>query len=193
MKLQGLIFLTDKNIYTYKTLFDENDIRRAIARISHEIIESNEGTKNLILLGIQTRGQHIAKRISEAISTYENISLNYYSIDPKFFRDDIKTSNKLDSLNLEISVQDKNLVLIDDVLFTGRTIRASLEAIFSLGRPNNIKLAALIDRGHREVPIRPDFVGKNIPTSNNEHVKVSMKEIDGVDKIELYKEEIKNK
>ena len=105
----------------------------------------------------------------------------------------IKTSNKLDSLNLEISVQDKNLVLIDDVLFTGRTIRASLEAIFSLGRPNNIKLAALIDRGHREVPIRPDFVGKNIPTSNNEHVKVSMKEIDGVDKIELYKEEIKNK
>ena len=180
---------TDKNKYYYKTLFDENDIRRAIARISHEIIESNEGTKNLILLGIKTREQHIAKRISEAISYYENTTLNYYPFDTKFFRDDIKTSNKIKSLNIEISVQDKNLVLIDDVLFTGRTIRASLEAIFTLGRPNNIKLAALIDRGHREVPIRPDFVGKNIPTSNNEHVKVSMKEIDGVDKIELYKEE----
>lgn len=184
--------LTDKNKFFYKTLFDEDDIRRAIIRISHEIIESNQGTKNLILLGIKTRGQHIAKRISETISSYENKSVNYYSIDTKFFRDDIKNSNKINSLKLEISIQDKNLVLIDDVLFTGRTIRASLEAIFSLGRPNNIKLAALIDRGHREVPIRPDFVGKNIPTSNREHVKVSMKEIDGVDKIELCKEKIIN-
>jgi len=175
-----------KSQIKYKTLLDEDDIRRAIARISHEIIESNHGVNNLILIGIKTRGHHIAARISDMINMFENSTLEYYSINPKFFRDDIQVKER--DLDLKVSVQDKNLVLIDDVLYTGRTIRATLEAIFTLGRPKNIKLAALVDRGHRELPIRPDFVGKSIPTSDAEHVKVFMREVDGIDKIGLLKE-----
>lgn len=179
-----------KSFENYKTLLDEDDIRRAVARLSHEIIESNHGTNNLILIGIKTRGHHIASRIVNMINTFENTSLNYYSINPQFFRDDIKTKNQKPEIDLKVDVHEKNLILIDDVLYTGRTIRATLEAIFKLGRPNNIKLATLVDRGHREIPIRPDFVGKSIPTSNSEHVKVFMKEEDGVDKVGLSKEQI---
>ena len=174
----------------YKTLLDEDDIRRAVARLSHEIIESNQGTKDLILIGIRTRGHHIASRIVTMINTFENSSLDCYSINPQFFRDDINNKNQKPKIDLRVDVHEKNLILIDDVLYTGRTIRATLEAIFKLGRPNNIKLAALVDRGHREIPIRPDFIGKSIPTSNSEHVKVFMKEEDGIDKVGLSKEQI---
>ena len=179
----------DNNLVQYnKVLFDENDIRRAIARLSHEIIESNQGINDLILLGIRTRGEHIAKRISNSINLFENTNIESFNIDIKNFRDDLKNTKRISELFIDASVHEKNLVLVDDVLYTGRTIRASLEAIFSLGRPKSIKLAALVDRGHREVPIRPDFVGKNIPTSNTERIKVFMKEEDGIDKIELIRE-----
>ena len=171
-----------------KVLFDENDIRRAIARLSHEIIESNQGINDLILLGIRTRGEHIANRISNSINLFENTNIESFNIDIKNFRDDLKNTKRISELFIDATVHEKNLVLVDDVLYTGRTIRASLEAIFSLGRPKSIKLAALVDRGHREVPIRPDFVGKNIPTSNTERIKVFMKEEDGIDKIELIRE-----
>ena len=179
----------DNNLFQYnKVLFDENDIRRAIARLSHEIIESNQGINDLILLGIRTRGEHIAKRISNSINLFENTNIESFNIDIKNFRDDLKNTKRISELFIDATVHEKNLVLVDDVLYTGRTIRASLEAIFSLGRPKSIKLAALVDRGHREVPIRPDFVGKNIPTSNTERIKVFMKEEDGIDKIELIRE-----
>lgn len=177
------------NLVQYnKILFDENDIRRAVARLSHEIIESNQGINDLILLGIKTRGEHIAKRISHSINLFENTNIESFNIDIKNFRDDLKNTKRISELLIDVSVHEKNLVLVDDVLYTGRTIRASLEAIFSLGRPKSIKLAALVDRGHREVPIRPDFVGKNIPTSNTERIKVFMKEEDGIDKIELIRD-----
>ena len=179
----------DNNLVQYnKVLFDENDIRRAIARLSHEIIESNQGINDLVLLGVKTRGEHIAKRISDSINLFENTNIESFNIDIKNFRDDLKNNKRISELFIDATVHEKNLVLIDDVLYTGRTIRASLEAIFSLGRPKSIKLAALVDRGHREVPIRPDFVGKNIPTSNTERIKVFMKEEDGIDKIELIRE-----
>lgn len=177
-----------KSIENYKTLLDEDDIRRAVARLSHEIIESNQGVNNLILIGIRTRGHHIASRIVNMINTFENTSLDCHSINPKFFRDDIEIQDKSQEIDLDVNVHEKNLILIDDVLFTGRTIRATLEAIFTLGRPKSIKLAALVDRGHREIPIRPDFIGKSIPTSNSEHIKVFMKEEDGIDKVGLSKE-----
>ena len=180
--------MANKAQYLNKVLFDEDDIRRAIARLSHEIIESYHVTNDLILLGIKTRGQHIAKRISESINLFENSKVQSHSIDTKNFRDDIKNPKKINELFIDISVHEKNLVLVDDVLYTGMTIRESLEAIFSMGRPKSIKLAALVDRGHREVPIRPDFVGKNIPTSHSERVKVFMKEVDGMDKIELLRD-----
>ena len=180
----------DNNLVQYnKVLFYENDIRRAIARLSHEIIESNQGINDLILLGIRTRGEHIAKRISNSINLFENTNIESFNIDIKNFRDDLKNTKRISELFIDATVHEKNLVLVDDVLYTGRTIRASLEAIFSLGRPKSIKLAALVDRGHREVPIRPDFVGKNIPTSNTERIKVFMKEEDGIDKIELIREQ----
>ena len=179
----------DNNLVQYnKVLFDENDIRRAIARLSHEIIESNQGINDLILLGIRTRGEHIAKRISNSINLFENTNIESFNIDIKNFGEDLKNTKRISELFIDATVHEKNLVLVDDVLYTGRTIRASLEAIFSLGRPKSIKLAALVDRGHREVPIRPDFVGKNIPTSNTERIKVFMKEEDGIDKIELIRE-----
>jgi pyrimidine operon attenuation protein/uracil phosphoribosyltransferase len=179
-----------KSVENYKTLLDEDDIRRAVARLSHEIIESNQGINNLILIGIKTRGHHIATRIVNLINTFENSSLPCHSINPRFFRDDIEIENKASEIDLKVNVHEKNLILIDDVLYTGRTIRATLEAIFTLGRPKSIKLAALVDRGHREIPIRPDFIGKSIPTSNSEHVKVFMKEEDGIDKVGLSKESI---
>lgn len=179
----------DNNLVQYnKVLFDENDIRRAIARLSHEIIESNQGINDLVLLGVKTRGEHIAKRISDSINLFENTNIESFNIDIKNFRDDLKNTKRISELFIDATVHEKNLVLVDDVLYTGRTIRASLEAIFSLGRPKSIKLAALVDRGHREIPIRPDFVGKNIPTSNTERIKVFMKEEDGIDKIELIRE-----
>ena len=179
-----------KSLENYKTLLDEDDIRRAVARLSHEIIESNQGIDDLILIGIETRGHHIASRIINLINDFENCSLRSYSIDPQFFRDDIVSNQKQNDIDLGINVDNKNLVIVDDVLFTGRTIRATLEAIFTAGRPKNIKLATLVDRGHREIPIRPDFIGKNIPTSNKEHVKVFMKEVDGMDKVCISKEGI---
>ncbi|MAU23869.1 MAG: bifunctional pyr operon transcriptional regulator/uracil phosphoribosyltransferase [Chloroflexi bacterium] len=177
-----------KSLENYKTLLDADDIRRAIARLSHEIIESNQGTKNLILIGIKTRGLHIASRIVNMINTFENTSLDCHSINPQFFRDDIQIKDKVPNIELEVNIHEQNIILIDDVLYTGRTIRATLEAIFTLGRPKTIKLAALVDRGHREIPIRPDFIGKSIPTSNSEHVRVFMKEEDGADKVGLFKE-----
>ncbi|MDY2986969.1 MAG: bifunctional pyr operon transcriptional regulator/uracil phosphoribosyltransferase PyrR [Peptoniphilus sp.] len=161
-------------------ILDEIAIKRAISRISNEILERSEEPDNLILLGIVSRGEDIAKRISLKIKEIEDINVPVYAINPINFRDDRENSRELD---LDIEIDGKTVILIDDVIYTGRTVRAALDAILSIGRPRAIKLVALVDRGHRELPIRPDFVGKNLPTARREKVIVEISEVDGQDKV----------
>lgn len=165
-------------------IMDENGIKRAITRISHEILEKNKGTENLVLIGIQRRGVPLAERISRKIAEVEGTTLPVGILDITFYRDDLSLLSEHPVINgtqIDFPVADKKIVLVDDVLYTGRTARAAIEAIMDLGRPKMIQLAILIDRGHRELPIRADYVGKNVPTSKKEIVHVKVKEIDGVD------------
>lgn len=159
------------------TLLDALAIERSIKRISHEIIEKNKGVNNVVLLGIAKGGIPFAERIKENIEKIENQSVNVGTIDISPYRDDIDESSKelkINGTSINFSVQDKDVILCDDVLFKGRTVRAALECIFKLGRPRTIQLAVLIDRGHRELPFRADYVGKNVPTSKEEIVCVSL-------------------
>jgi len=166
-------------------LFDENTLKRSVMRIAHEITEKNQNPLDLCLVGIKTRGVYIAKRLEECICKIEGVHIPVGVIDISDFRDDI-TGEGIKAIQLPFSVEDKNVILVDDVIYTGRTIRAAMDCIIFHGRPTTIQLAALVDRGHRELPIRPDYVGKNIPTSKNERVRVSLTEIDGKDSIELF-------
>ncbi|HCI29511.1 MAG TPA: bifunctional pyr operon transcriptional regulator/uracil phosphoribosyltransferase PyrR [Fervidobacterium sp.] len=161
----------------------DDDMRRSLMRIAHEILEKNKGAQGIVLLGIITRGFYLAKRIGENISKIEGLEVPIGALDVAPFRDDEKrTSKESDRSKIEFDLNNKKVILIDDVLFTGRTVRAAMDAIISRGRPDTIQLAVLIDRGHREFPIRPDFVGKNIPSSKSkEVVKVKVKEIDDED------------
>lgn len=173
----------------FKTaLFDENMMMRVIRRISHEIIEKNENLKDICLVGIKTRGVPIAKRISDCIYNIENVRPPVGTLDISQHRDDIDKESEEESAqsSIDFTITGKNVILVDDVLHTGRTVRAALDAIMTFGRPAKIQLAAIIDRGHRELPIRADFVGKNVPTSKSEVIRVSIKEIDGKDTIELF-------
>ena len=173
----------------FKTaLFDENMMMRVIRRISHEIIEKNENVKDICLVGIKTRGVPIAKRISDCIYNIENVRPPVGTLDISQHRDDIdKESEEKTALSsIDFAITGKNVILVDDVVHTGRTVRAALDAIMTFGRPARIQLAAIVDRGHRELPIRADFVGKNVPTSKTEIIRVSIKEIDGKDIIELF-------
>ncbi|MCT6822308.1 MAG: bifunctional pyr operon transcriptional regulator/uracil phosphoribosyltransferase PyrR [Apilactobacillus sp.] len=162
-------------------------MQRALTRITYEIIEKNKGVNNLVLVGIKTRGIYLAKRIANRLQKLENKEVPVVGIDVTKYRDDIQhTNNEPEVLSdNEVSLKDKNIILVDDVLFTGRTINAALSAIAELGRPNNIRLAVLVDRGHRELPIRADFVGKNIPTSKQEIIQVQVDEIDDQDSVEI--------
>ena len=173
----------------FKTaLFDENMMMRVIRRISHEIIEKNENVKDICLVGIKTRGVPIAKRISDCIYNIENVRPPVGTLDISQHRDDIDKNleEKIPLSDIDFPITDKNVILVDDVVHTGRTVRAALDAIMTFGRPARIQLAAIVDRGHRELPIRADFVGKNVPTSKTEVIRVSIKEIDGKDIIELF-------
>jgi len=169
------------------TVLNESDMDRIVKRIAHEIIERNKGSDNLVFLGIQKKGVPLAERIKNNIETLENIKLNYGKLDISFYRDDIDKKIKTDFniTDIPFEIQDKDIILVDDVLFTGRTIRAALDAIIDFGRPKSIQLVVLIDRGHRELPIRADYVGKNLPTSLNEYVEVKFKEIEGEDKVSI--------
>ena len=163
-------------------IMDEAALSRALMRISHEIVERNKGAENVLLVGIRRRGEPIARRIRDNIEKIEGLSVPCGSVDIAFYRDDLShlsDSPELRRTELPFSVADRDVVLCDDVIYTGRTARAAIEAIFSLGRPRSIQLAVLIDRGHRELPIRPDFVGKNIPTSRSELIEVRLPEFDG--------------
>ncbi|MDD2573783.1 MAG: bifunctional pyr operon transcriptional regulator/uracil phosphoribosyltransferase PyrR [Bacillota bacterium] len=163
-------------------IMDEKTIDRAVTRTAHEILERNKGTKNLALLGIRTRGVPLAKRILGKIKDIEGADLPLGILDITLYRDDLSTIAKLPIVNatqIDFDINDKKLVLIDDVLYTGRTVRAALDAIVDIGRPSAIQLMVLVDRGHRELPIRADYVGKNVPTSKKEIVKVNLEEVDG--------------
>lgn len=162
------------------------DISRALTRISHEILERNSGSENLVILGIPTRGAHLANRISLLLSQIEGREIASGTLDVTLHRDDLRTRapRALMPTNIPSSgVTGKDVVLVDDVLFSGRTIRAALDALGEVGRPKSVQLAVLVDRGHRELPIRADFVGKNIPTQRSQSVKVLLSEVDGKDEV----------
>lgn len=170
-------------------LLDANAVRRSLIRISHEIIEKNKGVEDIVLIGIKRRGYPLAKRIAENIEKIEGVSVEVGYVDISLYRDDIteiEESVKLNSVDLGVEVKGKKVILVDDVLFTCRTVRAAIEAIIDRGRPLSIQLAVLIDRGHKELPIRADYVGKNIPTSKTEIVAVEINEIDGNDSVKIY-------
>ncbi len=169
-------------------IVDAEGLRRALTRISHEIVEKNHGTKDLVLVGIRRRGVHLAKRVKEKIKEFEGVDLPMGILDITLYRDDLKTVGpqpKLSATEIPFDINDKVVVLIDDVLYTGRTVRAALDAIMDVGRPRTIQLAVLVDRGHRELPIRADYVGKNVPTSKKEIIAVKVTEQDGVDGISI--------
>ena len=163
-------------------IMDENALKRALMRLSHEIVEKNKGAQNLVFVGIRRRGEPIAELVCENIQMIEGVKVPCGSIDIRFYRDDLTTVSeapKVRKASLPFDVNGRDVVLFDDVLYTGRTARAAIEAIFSCGRPKTIQLAILVDRGHRELPIRADFVGKNLPTSRTELVEVRLPEFDG--------------
>lgn len=163
-----------------------DDIRRAITRIAHEILERNSGSKKITILGIPTRGAHLASRIASAIESIEGTHVPFGSLDITMHRDDLRTRPPRALLPTQIpseGIEGRDVVLIDDVLFSGRTIRAALDALGEIGRPQSVQLAVLVDRGHRELPIRADYVGKNIPTSKEQQVEVKLVEFDGVDEV----------
>lgn len=169
-----------------RTVMDATTIRRAIERIAHEVLERNKGTKDVLLIGIRSRGAPIAERIAAAIERIENQSIPVGYLDISFYRDDLQGSLAqpvVQRTEILFDVSGKVVVLVDDVLYTGRTIRAALDALIDLGRPRAIQLAVLVDRGHRELPIRADYVGKNLPTSHSEQVIVTLRELDGADAV----------
>ncbi len=169
-------------------LMDAKALDRVLTRIAHEIIEKNKGIDDLCFLGIKTRGMHLASRISEKINLIECRRLLFAELDITKYRDDLERGRRVDYANdiiMPFSIFDKKVILVDDVLYTGRTVRAAMDAIIDLGRPRLIQLAVLIDRGHRELPIRADYVGKNVPTSKNEKIIVNVKEIDQNDAVLL--------
>jgi len=197
-----------------KLLLSATDISRALARVAHEILERNHGADSLVLVGIRTRGLPLARRLKRAIDVYENLSVPVGSLDVAAYRDDVGVSSyahhtgvapvadsavesgdgdrvapqgtlATPSNSLPFSIADRDVVLVDDVLYTGRTVRAAMDALVDLGRPRSIQLAVLVDRGHRELPIRPDYVGKNIPSARNELVRVCLTETDGVDAVTI--------
>ena len=169
-------------------LLDEKAIGRAITRISHEIIERNKGIEDVVLVGIKTRGVPIADRIGKKIQQIEGASVNTGEVDITLYRDDLKKIDVdpvINGSNVQFSIDDKIVILVDDVLYTGRTVRSALDAIIDIGRPKAIQLAVLVDRGHRELPIRADYVGKNVPTSKGEIISVKLSEIDGEDSVTI--------
>jgi pyrimidine operon attenuation protein/uracil phosphoribosyltransferase len=173
-----------------KTLImDETAIVRALARITHELIERNKGVSNVVLLGVKTRGVPLAEMLKQNVKKFEGVDLPIGHIDITLHRDDISESDKKVSSSdcyFPCDIRDKTVIIVDDVLFTGRTTRASIDAVFEAGRAKSIRLAVLVDRGHRELPIRADFVGKNVPTSLKEKVVVKIEDVDGESSVAIY-------
>lgn len=176
---------------TKAVVMDAIAVDRALTRVAHEVLEANKGPENLALAGIVTRGAVLAARLAQRIREIEGAEIPVGTIDISFYRDDVGTrlNPEVHRTDIPFDVAGRCVVLVDDVLFTGRTIRAAMEAVMDYGRPSCIQLAVLVDRGHRELPIRADYVGKNVPTSGRERVKVRLTEIDGEDAAVIYEEE----
>ncbi len=184
------MMVTDKNV-----IMDETAIRRALSRIAHEILEKNKGIENCLLVGIRTRGVYLAQRIAERIKEIEGVDIPYGELDITHYRDDREGGGDREAMDRTVvnsnltlpagssGIKDKKVILFDDVLYTGRTIRAAMDALMDCGRPRMIQLAVLADRGHRELPIRPDYIGKNVPTSRHEQIEVALTEFDGKDEV----------
>lgn len=184
----------------HRIIMDETAIRRGLTRIAHEIVEKNKGIDNCLLVGIRTRGIYLAQRIAEQIREIEGKPVEVNELDITLYRDDRRQDGSMAveaeietemaavtvTKSLPVQVQDKIVILFDDVLYTGRTIRAAMDALMDCGRPQSIQLAVLVDRGHRELPIRPDYVGKNVPTSKQEQIVVSLLEVDEEDKVTIF-------
>ncbi|MBA7505220.1 Bifunctional protein pyrR [subsurface metagenome] len=171
-----------------KLLMASVDMRRALVRIAHEIIERNKGAKDIVLVGMWTRGVPLAQRLATAIQSYEGVSIPVGALDIGLYRDDISylgLKPVTQNTDIPTDITDKEVILVDDVLYTGRSIRAAMDALVDLGRPKSVQLAVLIDRGHRELPIRADYVGKNIPSSRDEEIQVKLEETDGVDRVTI--------
>ena len=168
-------------------IMDEASVSRAMTRIAHEILERNEGCENLAIVGIVTRGDLLAKELVDRIREIEGVDVPLGSLDISFYRDDFQThfSPEVHATDIPFDVDGKRIVLVDDILYTGRTIRCALDAVMDLGRPSRIELAVLVDRGHRELPICPDFVGKHVPSSHEENVRLYLKEVDGRTSVEI--------
>jgi len=172
-------------------IMDETAIRRALTRIAHEILEKNKGIDDCVLVGIRTRGVYLAERIAAKIEEIEGAKVPWGELDVTPYRDDRLDENKANRKEMlimtpeSLSIHNKKVILFDDVLYTGRTIRAAMDALMDCGRPQNIQLAVLADRGHRELPIRPDFIGKNVPTSKSEEIEVALMETDGQDEVKI--------
>lgn len=176
---------SDDHFSVKATVMEPDDVRRALTRISHEIVERNRGTEDLVIVGIRTRGAPLADRVANYIAQFEGANVPSGALDVSLYRDDValRGPRNLEATTVPADLDGRVVVLVDDVLYTGRTIRAAFDAILDLGRPRTIRLAVLVDRGHREIPIRADHVGKNLPTSAHEIVKVHVSEIDGEDAV----------
>lgn len=174
-------------------IIDEDGMDRTLTRLAHEILERNKGAANIVIVGIKTRGEYVARRIAKKIEEVEHLTLGIGSLDITLYRDDLLgklEQPQMKGTDIIFDISGKDVVLIDDVLYTGRTIRAALDELIDLGRPRSIQLAVLVDRGHRQLPIRADFVGKNVPTSSQESIRVHVREIDGEDAVLLMHPEI---
>jgi pyrimidine operon attenuation protein/uracil phosphoribosyltransferase len=175
-------------ILTEKTVMTPEDMRRTLARIAHEIIERNKVLGHLVLVGMHTRGVPLAERLAANIASYESLSIPVGALDISLYRDDLASLELkpiVQRSDIPVDIDGKSLVLVDDVLYTGRSIRAAMDALIDFGRPSDIQLAVLIDRGHRELPVRADYIGKNIPSSRDEEIQVQLEETDGVDEVTI--------
>ena len=187
MPAEGIPGMTERQI------LNQDAMNRALSRIAHEVLERNRGAGDLLLVGIQRRGVPMAQRLSGRLADFEGATVPVGSLDINLYRDDLRERKRprvrVHRTNLPVSIQGQRVVLVDDVLYTGRTIRAALDALNDYGRPTQVQLAVMIDRGHRELPIRADYVGRNIPTARNEIIAVRLDEIDGVDEVALLRPE----
>jgi len=171
-----------------KVIMTSEDIRRTLARVAHEIIEQNRVIENLVLVGMRTRGVPLAKRLASNIKSFEGIEIPVGALDISLYRDDLASLDLqpvVQRTDIPVDIDGKSIVLVDDVLYTGRSTRAAMDALIDLGRPRSIQLAVLIDRGHRELPIRADYAGKNIPSSRDEEIQVQLEESDGIDEVAI--------
>src|SRR5215207_607847 len=175
----------------HKKLLGADEIRRAVTRLAHEVLERNLGVDGLVLVGLRTRGVPLAARLQRSIEEFESARVPLGELDITLYRDDVhqRAPRALSPTSIPVDISDSTVILVDDVLYTGRTIRAALDALIDLGRPRAIQLVCLVDRGHRELPIRPDYVGKNLPTSRRESVAVRLKEHDGEDRVVIQEPE----